>query len=138
MADTARTLVKTAKFDHPLAEAVRRSSHTIYEVRHSLGNVHKYAAYEPGRTPFLWLVAQQKDVRITTPPGYNLSFSVTSYSDNQNRIIADQFSRETGVEFNIEPPSQLVELISKTDLIFPLLVQKTPEVLKIWDAVKIK
>ncbi|MEK6858493.1 MAG: hypothetical protein AABX53_01115 [Nanoarchaeota archaeon] len=137
MAQTARTLVKAARFDHSLREAVRRSSHTIYRVGVNAGNVTKYMAYEGGREPFLLVVAQQRDIRVTTPPGYNLTFSVTSYSDRQNGALTEQFSQQTGVAFNIEPPSALVRLISGTDFMFPSFVRDPEAVRLLWEAVKI-
>jgi hypothetical protein len=128
-----RTLVKTAAFNGELAEALQKSLLPLRPVEFSLGNVNKFLAYEVNEQPYLLIVAQQKD-KVLAPAGYNVTFSVTSYSDDRNQSLSHKFSRETGISFNITPPRSLVELISKTDIVFPLFLGDPSGVLKIWGA----
>src|SRR3989338_3317544 len=119
MVQTARTLVKSARFDSLLELCIRKLPHPVHRIGLGVGNVCKYLVYDSGQNPFILIAAQQKDINVTTPQGYNLTLSVTSYADAQNQELAEQFSRETGVEFNVKPPTSLVALISQTDKIFP-------------------
>lgn len=137
MTDRARTLVKTARFDRSLAEAIMHSRHDVYSLGLELGNAIKYASYETGTHPFLLMVSQQAD-RSPSPRGYNAIVSATSYNDLQNQLLVEGLSRDTGIDFALEPPRALVEMMSGIDTLFPAFVRDPHSCLRLWDAVRVR
>lgn len=131
MGQRAITLVKASNFSRDLRDVAGRSSIRMHIQPIGLGNVHKYLGYGLGNEPYLLIVSQKKD-KVLSSEGHNLSFSVTSYANAQNREIADQFSRETGVPFNVKPADRLVSLLTNLDVIFPLFLRSPETVLTQW------
>lgn len=123
--NTPQTLVKVGRFDDSLEDAVKSFEEQLEPVPIGLGNTIKYAIFKEAEEPYLLMVSQQKE-RLLTPPGYNVILTVTSYSDNRNEQVAEQFEKETNMNLNIEAPEWLKKHSEMMGLSFQVF-EKNPE-----------
>ena len=105
---TPQTLTRAGRFDNPLEEAVKGFTEPLELITFGLGNTVKYAVFKEAEEPYLLMVSQQKD-RLTTPAGYNVLLTITSYSDKKNKQVAEQFENETRIPLNIAVPEWMKE-----------------------------
>lgn len=71
-----------------------------------LGNTVKYASFKESAEPYLLMISRQKD-RLVNAAGYNVTLTVTSYSDSRNQQVADQFEKETGIDLSVNVPEKI-------------------------------
>ena len=101
-----KTLTRAGKFDNQLEEAVKGFTEPLTKVQVGLGNTVKYAMFKQDAEPYLLMVSQQID-RLVNSFGYNTILTLTSYSDERNKQVAEQFEKETGINLNVKIPEQL-------------------------------
>ncbi|MEM3074637.1 MAG: hypothetical protein QW727_01705 [Candidatus Pacearchaeota archaeon] len=103
---TPQTLVRVGAFKGSLEGAIRSFSEKLLPIPLGLGNTVKYGLFKETEEPYLLMVSQQKD-RLVNSAGYNVILTVTSYSEQRSRQVAEQFERETEIDLNLEVPEWL-------------------------------
>src|SRR3989344_2329514 len=117
-----QTLIKGARFDSPLEEAVKGFTEPLVHIQSGLGNVTKYAVFN--KKPYLLVVSQQID-KLLSHQGYNVLLTVTSYSEQVNNGVKIRFENETGIIFNIEVSESLKERSEIFNFVLPIF-EKNP------------
>lgn len=72
------------------------------------------------------MVSQQKDKILNPSTKHNTILTLTSYSDTINQKIADDFEKETGIDFSLPVPDWINENFEGLNLSF-LVFEKHPK-----------
>jgi len=87
------TLVRVGIHDDSLEIAVKRSHLQMSKVKYGLGNTIKYCAFNKTGEPYLLMISQQIEKRLSSGM-YNAELTITSYSNETNIRAAEVFERE--------------------------------------------
>jgi len=96
------TLIRLGIFNEDLEERLSKFSNNFYIGSIDHGTIANHILFNQNEV--YSLIISQKKIRLYLPGEHNLILSVTSYSDNQNQQIYDEFSEKIGINLDIPVP----------------------------------